>query len=91
MSSRWSDSLRHALALRLGLWYAALFVVSAAALTVFTYVLLARALAAHDHQVLESMLARYAANTQRAGLPGLRRLLETDAGEGRHERLMIRV
>src|SRR5688572_7504874 len=91
MSSRWGDSLRHALAMRLGLWYAALFVVSAGALTVFVYVLLARALEARDHQVLETLLSRYAAQYQRAGLPGLRRLLEVDAAEGRNERLLIRV
>ena len=43
---------RHAFAWRLGLWYAALFVVSAATLALVTYVLLARALAAQDHDVL---------------------------------------
>jgi len=91
MSSRWTDSFRHTLALRLGLWYAALFVVSATALTVFTYVLLARTLVLRDHQVLESTLARYVAEYQRSGLAGLTRLIETDAGEGRHERLLIRV
>ena len=53
--------MRPALALRLGLWYGASFLVSAIALSVFTYVLLARALAAQDHNVLESMLARYTA------------------------------
>jgi signal transduction histidine kinase len=91
MSSRWSESARHAFAWRLGLWYAALFVASAATLAVVTYVLLARALAAQDHDVLQSMLTRYASEYARAGLPGLRRLIATDASEGRHERLMVRV
>jgi signal transduction histidine kinase len=91
MSSRWSESVRHAFAWRLGLWYAALFVASAATLAVVTYVLLARALAAQDHDVLQSMLARYAGEYARAGLPGLRRLIAADASEGRHERLMVRV
>lgn len=91
MSSRWSESARHTFAWRLGLWYAGLFVGSAAALAVVTYLLLARALAAQDHDVLQSMLGRYAAEYARAGLPGLRRLLESDASEGQHERLMVRV
>jgi len=91
MSSRWSDALRHALPLRLGLWYAALFAVSATALLVFTYALLGRALAAQDHDVLASMLSRYALEYQRSGLGGLQRLVQADASEGRHERLLVRV
>jgi signal transduction histidine kinase len=91
MSSRWRDSIRHAFAWRLGLWYAALFVASSATLALVTYVLLARALAAQDHDVLQSMLTRYAGEYARAGLPGLRRLIQADASEGRHERLMVRV
>ncbi len=91
MSSRWHEALRQALRLRLGLWYAALFAVSATALLVFTYALLARALAAQDHDVLASMLSRYAIEYQRTGLEGLQRLVEADASEGRHERLLVRV
>ena len=91
MSSRWSESVRHAFAWRLGLWYAALFVASTATLALVTYLLLGRALAAQDHDVLQSMLTRYAGEYARAGLPGLRGLLEADASEGRHERLMVRV
>ena len=91
MSSRWSDGLRTALTLRLGLWYAALFAVSATVLLVFTYVLLGRALAAQDHEVLESMLARYGGAYERSGLAGLRALVDADESEGRHERLLVRV
>ena len=91
MFSRWRDALRHALALRLGLWYAGLFAVSAVALLLATYLLLARALALQDHDVLASMLTRYVSEYQRAGLPGLRRMVELDASEGRHERLLVRV
>jgi signal transduction histidine kinase len=91
MSSRWSEAFRHTLALRLGLWYAALFVISAVALTVVTYARLAHALEQSDRRVLESTLARYAAEYRRAGLRGLTGLIEVDAGEGRHERLLIRL
>jgi signal transduction histidine kinase len=91
MSSKWGESFRHALALRLGLWYAAIFVISASALTLFAYLLLAQALEVRDHQVIETLLTRYATRYQRTGLSGLLRLLDEDAGEGRHEQMMIRV
>jgi signal transduction histidine kinase len=91
MSSKWGESFRHALALRLGIWYAAIFVISAATLTLFAYLLLARALEVRDHQVIESLLTRYATRYQRGGLLGLRRLVEEDAAEGRHEQTLVRV
>jgi len=79
MSSSWRNVLGGAFALRIGLWYAALFVASAAALAFTTYLLLARALAAQDHDALETMLTRYAQEYARAGLPGLQRLVQVDA------------
>jgi signal transduction histidine kinase len=91
MSSRSREFLRRAFALRLGLWYAGLFAVGAGTLLVFTYLLLARALASQDHDVLESMLSRYALAYERAGLVALQSLIEDDAGQGRHERLLVRV
>jgi signal transduction histidine kinase len=95
MSSRWLSSaaraFTRAFTLRIALWYAGLFVLGASSVAVVTYLLLARALAAQDHSVLESMLARYAAEYERTGLSGLRMLLRIDAGEGRHERLLVRV
>jgi hypothetical protein len=91
MSSRWSEGFRTALTLRLGLWYAGLFAISAAVLLTFTYLLLGRALAAQDREVLESMLERYSFAYQRSGLPGLQSLVDADESEGRHERLLVRV
>jgi signal transduction histidine kinase len=91
MSSKPSDSARHVLTWRLGVWYAAIFIAGALVLSVFTYRLLARTLAAEDHDVLASMLTRYASEYQLAGLPGLERLIGTDADAGRHERLLVRV
>jgi len=91
MSSKWGESFRHTLALRLGIWYAAIFVISATALTLFAYLLLARALEVRDHQVIDALLTRYAARYARAGLPGLLRLIDEDAVEGRHEQMLVRV
>jgi signal transduction histidine kinase len=91
MSSKANRTLGSAFALRLGLWYAGLFIVSAVTLAGATYVLLARALAAQDHGVLESMLSRYAVEYERTGLAGLQELIQADAAQGRHERLLVRV
>lgn len=91
MSSKWSDTFRHALSLRLGVWYLGLFATSAAILLVVAYVLLARSLAEQDHQELESALVRYATAYERSGLAALQRTVELDAQEGRRERLLVRV
>jgi len=91
MSSNWTRSIGRAFALRLGLWYAGLFMASAIALSGATYVLLARALAAQDHDALESMLSRYAVEYRDEGLSGLQDMIAADAGQGRHERLLVRV
>jgi signal transduction histidine kinase len=91
MSSRWSERLHRRFTLRLGLWYAGLFVVSALTVAVLTYVLLARALVAQDHDTLDAMLARYVVEYEQGGLLALQRLIDADAGEGRHERLLVRV
>ncbi|MEZ5292859.1 MAG: HAMP domain-containing sensor histidine kinase [Vicinamibacterales bacterium] len=91
MSSGPGRAFARAFPLRIAAWYAGLFVVSAAAVAMVTYVLLARALAAQDHDVLDSMLSRYATEYARGGLPALRDVINTDAGEGRHEQLLVRV
>jgi hypothetical protein len=91
MSSKWGESFRHTLALRLGIWYAAIFVISATALTLFAYLLLARALEVRDHQVIDALLTRYAravcarraARAPAAHRRGCRRR--------RHEQMLVRV
>lgn len=91
MSSRWTDRLRHAFALRLGLWYAALFVVSAVSLLTATYFLVGQSLAAQDHEVLASTIGRYVHEFASGGLPALERTIDADAAAGRHDRLLVRV
>ena len=91
MSSRWSEPFRHALTLRLGLWYAALFAVSTTAILVGTYMLLSRALTARDHEVVQSMLVRYVAQYNQSGFAGLVALVEDDQSQGRHDRVFVRI
>ncbi|WP_396626468.1 sensor histidine kinase [Luteitalea sp.] len=75
MSSRWPDALRDALGLRLALWYAAIFVASALALVVLTYVLLSASLRRYDRDTIETTLVQYARAYMIGGAPGLAREL----------------
>jgi heavy metal sensor kinase len=90
MSSKPPDALPR-LGLRLGAWYAALFVVGALLLTVLTYLLLASSLQARDRQIVTTTLERYAGAYLRGGLPALDETIVADRVAGRHERLLVRV
>lgn len=71
MSSRWRDTLRDALGLRLAVWYATIFVTSALALAGLTYFLLAASLRQYDHDTIQSALAQYARAYLLGGVPEL--------------------
>lgn len=73
MFSRWNERFRHALGLRLALWYAAVFVASCSALVALTYILLAASLRQYDREIIQTTLVRYAAAYERGGLPALAR------------------
>jgi signal transduction histidine kinase len=77
MFSRWSERLRHALGLRLALWYAVVFVASCSALVALTYFLLAASLHQYDRQTIQTTLVRYAAAYSRGGLDALAREIRT--------------
>jgi signal transduction histidine kinase len=79
MSSRWTESLRDALGLRLATWYAVIFVTSALTLVAVTYVLLAASLARYDRESIEAALVQYARAYGRGGVPALAR--EIDQGQ----------
>lgn len=82
---------RGTLGLRLSLWYAAVFVVSTAALVGITYWLLATSLARRDHDIIAATLREYALRYDAAGLPALQRAVEVEQRTGRRERLFVRV
>lgn len=90
MSSKSLDTLPR-LGLRLGAWYAALFVVGALVLALLTYLLLANSLEARDRQIVSTTLERYAGAYRRGGLPALDETIVADRVAGRHERLLVRV
>jgi signal transduction histidine kinase len=76
--------------LRLGLWYATLFVVGAIAIVFLTYYLTAISLAQRDQQIIRSKLADYAAAYARGGLRVLRATLQAEQ-QAAPERLFVRV
>ncbi len=79
MSSRWRDRLRDALAWRLAIWYAVIFVASALSLVALTYVLLSASLRRYDRDTIESALVQFARAYARGGVPALgREIREAD-------------
>jgi signal transduction histidine kinase len=76
--------------LRLGLWYATLFVVASILIVFLTYWLTSASLAQRDQQILQQKVGDYANAYQRGGL---RRLAETVRAEqsAAPERLFVRV
>lgn len=85
------DRLRGALGLRLGLWYAVLFVAGAVALGALTDVLLARSLRQRDRDLIAATLVRYATAYDRGGLSLLNRVITGDRVAGDYEPLLVRV
>jgi signal transduction histidine kinase len=79
-----------AFGLRLGLWYATLFVIGAIAIVFLTYYLTAASLAQRDRQIIEQKLGEYATVYVRGGL---RALTDTVRAEQltASERVFVRV
>jgi signal transduction histidine kinase len=79
-----------AFGLRLGLWYAALFVIGSMAIVLLTYVLTASSLAERDRQIIQAKLGEYAAVYAHGGIPAL---ADTVRGEQATapERLFVRI
>ena len=79
-----------AFGLRLGLWYATLFVIGSIAIVFLTYFLTAASLAERDRQIIRAKLGQYAAAYDRGGI---NELADTVSAEQRTapERLFVRV
>ena len=76
--------------LRLGLWYATLFVISAIAIVSLTYMLTSASLAERDREIIRSKLGEYAAVYARGGLRGLADTVRAEQ-QTAPERLFVRV
>ncbi len=84
------DPLLPEFGLRLGLWYATLFVAGAIVIVFVTYSLTAASLAQRDQQIIGQKLGEYAAVYSRDGLRGLTNLVASEQRTA-PERLFVRV
>jgi signal transduction histidine kinase len=82
--------LFQAFGLRLGLWYATLFVASALAIVLLTYFLTANSLAQRDQQIINEKLGEYASIYARGGLRELAATVQAEQ-QTAPERLFVRV
>ena len=84
------SSARNPFGLRIALWYAAVFTVSALTIVLLTYLLTARSLAARDRQILQGKVGEYAAAYARGGFRALTNVVQSEQAVA-PERLFVRV
>ena len=84
------SSARNPFGLRLALWYAAVFTISALTIVILAYLLTARSLAARDHQILQTKVGEYAAAYARGGFGALTEIVRSEQAVT-PERLFVRV
>src|SRR5947207_5100810 len=76
--------------LRLGVWYATLFIAGSLAIVYLTYVLTSASLAQRDRQIIDSKLGTYAAAYNSGGLRGLEDVVRAEQ-QTAPERVFVRV
>ena len=86
-----SPGFAGAFSLRLGLWYALVFLAGGAALLALTYALLAASLRQRDRELVVSALEQYSGVYVQGGLPALSDAVGDDRLAGRSEGLVVRV
>ena len=76
--------------LRLGVWYATLFIAGSLAIVYLTYVLTSTSLEQRDRQIIDSKLGTYAAAYDNGGIEGLASVVRAEQ-QTAPERLFVRV
>jgi signal transduction histidine kinase len=76
MSSNLLNRFGRTISFRLNLWYAGIFIVSACALFVFLYVLLAVAIGWKDQEVIDAKFKEFATVYEAGGLSALQRMVD---------------
>jgi signal transduction histidine kinase len=76
--------------LRLAMWYAALFIGSAFAVVLITYLLTSSSLAQRDHEIIQSKLGEYATVYAQGGMQDLAATVDAEQRTSR-ERVFVRV
>jgi len=87
----WRRRLATAVGLRVAVWYAAVFVVSAAMVGVLGYRVLAASLVSRDHDLLRVKLEEYANRYEAGGLPAVRVALGAEQAAGSSETVLVRL
>ncbi len=80
-----------AFSLRLGLWYALVFLAGGIALLALTYALLASSLRERDRELVAASLEQYVGQYRRGGLAALSESVSTDRLAGRTEGMVVRL
>src|SRR3954454_5569636 len=76
MSSNLLNRFGRTISFRLNLWYASIFILSAGALFLFLYFLVAAAIERKDREVIEATLKEYATVYESGGVPALRNRID---------------
>src|SRR5689334_10805070 len=91
MSLRLLKEFTRTISFRLNLWYASIFILSAAALFVLLYALLSVAVDRNEREVIEARLKEYAAIYRSGGLPALRAWTNQADENGTHKAFFVRL
>jgi|HubBroStandDraft_1064217.scaffolds.fasta_scaffold02624_10 signal transduction histidine kinase len=91
MFSKLHNRLLRSFSLRLNLWYAGVFTVSAAVLFGVLYLLLASAMGRKDHEVIEARLRACAAVYDSGGIAALQRFVERSREAEKSRSFFVRV
>jgi signal transduction histidine kinase len=91
MSLRLFRNFSRTISFRLNLWYASIFILSAAALFVLLYALLSVAVDRNEREVIEARLKEYAAIYRTGGVPALRAWTSQKEGNGTQKAFFVRV
>jgi signal transduction histidine kinase len=89
--SGWRRRLARAVGLRLAVWYAGIFGVSAVVVGIIAYQLLASSLARRDHDLLRVRLADYIARYESGGLRALSQAVSAERASGDPDSVLVRL
>jgi signal transduction histidine kinase len=91
MPASWRERLTRTVGLRLAVWYAGVFLVTAAAVGLLAYRLLLTSLEQRDHDLLRVKLAEYADHYARGGLGAVSQAVGAERASGSPDSVMVRV
>jgi signal transduction histidine kinase len=91
MLTHWRQRLGHAVGLRLAVWYAAVFLLTSAAVGLLTYRMLVTSLERRDHDLLLVRLEEYVVHYQQGGLESVAQAVSAERASGGADAVMVRL